>query len=692
MSKLSRLRLHNFKGKQSEWAMSPKMLLVGPNGAGKSAVLQAVMVGILGYEPRLGRTPASVVQLASGREMSVEIETDAKFIFHRTFKMSRGAVSTSVWVSPHQGEKNLADAHRRIAEEVGDFAVSFDLNAFLSLSDAKKRAFLFGLSPTRGNGWDKAHLKSRLIQAVRAPVSSLTLHAWIDKAFALWSEGHDLQSNFDRMLIYLKKEFSLWALRKKEGVLAARRMLHARNQEPFVPSEATRTTQREMEEVMERIIRIREELAKDEARRESAEARGREIETIRTRLAEWQEASASVEQIQKQLFELRGRSFDRAPLEEESGQIERAAAALLSEIDQEERRLGEQKIDLEMERKGLDRAESIRGICPVVEGIDCPIDFTPVIAEGRERLSEREMSIIEIEGLQSARWRRYREFQESLGRLQARARSLEEEARETALQIGAWEEMLRRSDRPEEDRAGLQERLVQLEAQEAADGGYADPDDLMLQKEGLERHLEELKRRLADQEERRSLWIAYQQNQVEVKKADANVEALKQLIAALGPKGLQGEMMKERMAPFSKIVNDLLRAIDPEKELLFRFQDPRGNEIFEMGWKRGERFIPFEALSTGERVLFSAALMTALILFREPRCRLLLVDHLESVDLHHRRRFIEALCTFVNEGHLDHFIAAGVEGIPPGEAARLGVKVIQMADPAQTSASLSERR
>jgi|GEM_PF-5485490 len=686
MSKLSRLRLHNFKGKRSEWAIAPKMLLVGPNGAGKSAVLQAVMVGILGYEPRLGRTPASVVQLASGREMSVEIETEAKFIFHRTFKMSRGAVSTSVWVSPHQGEKNLADAHRRIAEEVGDFAVSFDLNAFLSLSDAKKRAFLFSLSPTRGSGWDKAHLKSRLIQAVRAPVSSLTLHAWIDKAFALWSEGNDLQSNFDRMLIYLKKEFSLWSLRKKEGIMAARRMLHTRNQEPFVPSEATRTTQREIEEITERIIRIREELAKDEARRTSAEARGREIEGIRTRLEEWRAASASAGQIEKRIAELRGRSFERAPIEQERREIERAAAVLLAEIDQEEKRLGDLKIALEIEEKGLTRAESIRGLCPVVEGIDCPVDFTPIIVQGRDRLFEQKKTLTEIETLQSARWRHYRELQESLGHLQARAQLLEEGEREAQKQIAAWEEMLRRAGRREEERAELEASLRPLETEEAADGGYADPNDLVLQKEGLERHLEELKRRLSEQEERRSLWIAYQQNQVEVKKADANVEALKELIVALGPKGLQGEMMKEMVAPFSKIVNDLLHAIDPEKELTFRFQDLRGNEIFEMGWKRGEHFIPFEALSTGERVIFSAALMTALILFREPRCRLLLVDNLESVDLHHRRRFIEALCTFVNEGHLDHFIAAGVEGIPPGDAARLGVKMIQMADSEKVSA------
>lgn len=686
MSKLARLRLHNFKGKRSEWAIAPKMLLVGPNGAGKSALLQAVMVGILGYEPRLGRTPASVVQLASGREMSVEIETDAKFILHRTFKLSRGAVSTSVWVSPHQGEKNLADAHRRIAEEVGDFAVSFDLNAFLSLSDAKKRAFLFGLSPTKGLGWDKPHLKSRLIQAVRAPVSSLTLHARIDKAFALWSERHDLQSNFDRMLIYLKKECSLWSLRKKEGISAARRMLHTRNQEPFVPSEATRTTQREIEEIQERIIRIREELAKDEARRKSAEARGREIEGLRSRLTEREAIAASAEKIQTQIAELRSRSFDRVSVQEEKHQVEQATAALFDEIEQEEKRLNELKIALEMKKKGLDRAESVQGTCPVVEGVHCPVDFTPVITEGRDRLSAQETTITEIEALQLMRWQRYRELQESLGRLQARALLLDREERETQKQIAAWEEMLQRTDQGEARQADLAETLVRLEAEEAADGGYADPADLILQKEGLERHLEAMKGRLAEQEERRSLWIAYQQNQVDLKKADANVEALKQLIVALGPKGLQGEMIKEMIRPFSKIVNDLLHEIDLEKELTFRFQDVRGNEIFEMGWKRGESFIPFEALSTGERVLFSAALMTALILFREPRCRLLLVDNLESVDLDHRRRFIEALCAFVNEEHLDHFIVAGVEGIPPGDAARLGVKMIQMADSVHASA------
>lgn len=677
MSRLSKLRLNNFKGKRSEWVLAPKMLLIGPNGAGKSAVLQAVMVGILGYEPRLGRTPASVVQLASGREMSVELETEGKFLLHRSFKMSQGMVSTSVRVSPYQGEKNLADAHRRILEEVGDFAVAFDLNAFLTLSDAKKRAFLFGLSPMKSGRWDRGELKGRLIQAVRAPVSSLMLHAWIDKAFALWSDRLDMQSNLDRMLSFLKKEYSIWTLRKKEGVATARQMLSSRNQDPLFFSEGARAIQKKIEEITERLIQVREELAKDEERRKRAASREKEITAYREKIARGRVSSdAESGRGAHPLSELKGRLFDPSPLEAEISRLEEKMVFLAGEIDAEEKKENDLKVSLEIEERGVERAETVRGQCPVMEGVACPVDFTRPIQSRRERLAEGRKRLEEIEQAQRLRWDRYRVGQERLGVLRAERQLLVHRENETKAQIDGWERLLREQ---EEGFDQAVQALARLEDEEAADGGYADPDDLMIQKEGLERQLEEKKGLLAEQEGHRSLWIAYQQNQVEIKKAEANVEALKKILSALGPKGLQGEIMKEIVRPFSKIVNDLLHSIDPQKELAFRFQDGRGNEIFEMGWKKGEQFIPFEALSTGERVLFSAAFMTGLIIFREPRCRMLLVDNLESVDLFHRRRFMEALCRFVDEGHLDHVIAAGVEGIPPEEAARLGLQLIEMA-------------
>jgi exonuclease SbcC len=664
------------------------MLLVGPNGAGKSAILQACVVGILGYEPKLGRTPASVAQLASGREMSVELETAGKFVVHRTFKMNQGMVSTSVWVSPYQGEKNLADAHRRILEEVGDFAVAFDLNVFLSLSDAKKRTFLFGLSQVNMGKWDKARLKGQLIQVTRAPVSSLTLHAWIDKAFSIWSDRLDLQSNLDRMLLYLKKEYSLWSLKQKEGIAAARRMIASRNQDTPLLNESG-PTRKKIEEIREQIVQIREEMARDETRRKNAEGREAEIEQIRMQLAQWHLSSvpASIEEIQRQLSTLRSETFDRAALEKEADQLERETVRLRMEIDAEEKKWTGLKMALETEERHLIRAGQISGKCPVVEGVDCPVDFSLPMVRRQEQLSKQKTILADMENEQKLRSAQYRAVQERQMQIEAILDSRAEDQKKKEAQIAAWGKMLKQQEEGETERESarrkIEERLARLEAEALEEGGYADPDDLTLQKEGLERQLEEKKALLSEQEAQRSIWIAYQQNQVEIKKANANVDALKKLIGGLGPKGLQGEVMKEMIRPFSKIVNDLLHSIDPEKELVFRFQDARGNEIFEMGWQKGERFIPFEALSTGERVLFSAALMTGLIIFREPRCRLLLVDNLESVDLHHRRQFLRALSAFVDQGHLDHFIAAGVEGIPEEEGAGLGLKIVQMASPVE---------
>src|SRR5581483_10036494 len=581
MAKLSKLRLHNFKGKRSEWAIAQKMLLVGPNGAGKTAVLQAFMVGILGYEPRLGRTPASVAQLASGREMSVELETEGKFVVHRTFKMNQGMVSTSVWVSPYQGERNLADAHRRILEEVGDFAVAFDLNAFLSLSDAKKRTFLFGLSPVNLGKWDKARLKGQLIHTARAPVSSLTLHAWIDKAFSVWSEGLDLQSNLERMLAYLKKEYSLWSLKQKEGIAAARRMIASRNQEVALIHESG-ATRKKIEEIREEIIRIREEIARDEIRRKSAEGRAGEMARIRGQLAQWKDRPASVDSIREQLARWRGEAVDPASLQSEAGRLERDASRLLAEIDGAEKKRSELTLALEAEGRALARAGQLRGKCPVIDGVDCPVDFTQPVARRQEQLSLQKGALAGLERQQKIKSAEYRAGQEKLARIRATLERQTEEEQKRGAQIAVWEKMLEEQERGtaerEEERKRLEAALARLEAEEAEDGGYADPDDLLLQKEGLERQLEEAQQLLADQEAQRSLWIAYQQNQVEVKKAGASAEALKKLIAALGPKGLQGEVLKEMIRPFSKIVNDLLHSIDPEKELAFRFQDVRGNE------------------------------------------------------------------------------------------------------------------
>ncbi|WDT82204.1 MAG: AAA family ATPase [Candidatus Manganitrophus sp.] len=158
MSKLARLRLHNFKGKRSEWAIAPKMLLVGPNGAGKSALLQAVMVGILGYEPRLGRTPASVVQLASDREMSVEIETDAKFILHRTFKLSRGRSRPRFGFRPIKG--------RRIwPMPIGASPKKWVILPFLSIS------MRFSPSPMRRSGRFSSGSRRRRGSGGTSPIS-----------------------------------------------------------------------------------------------------------------------------------------------------------------------------------------------------------------------------------------------------------------------------------------------------------------------------------------------------------------------------------------------------------------------------------------------------------------------------------------------------------------------------------------
>ncbi len=65
MARIRTLKLANFKGVTARDELSGKDLFLGANGTGKTARLQALKVGILGYDPDVGAKPAATFSLAT---------------------------------------------------------------------------------------------------------------------------------------------------------------------------------------------------------------------------------------------------------------------------------------------------------------------------------------------------------------------------------------------------------------------------------------------------------------------------------------------------------------------------------------------------------------------------------------------------------------------------------------------------
>lgn len=84
----------NLKGRNISIAPGTMNVIVGPNWGGKTTILTAIRIGLLGYDPALGKRAIDTFQLATGDEMAVRLETN-KGVIGRTWKMKKGKVSSS---------------------------------------------------------------------------------------------------------------------------------------------------------------------------------------------------------------------------------------------------------------------------------------------------------------------------------------------------------------------------------------------------------------------------------------------------------------------------------------------------------------------------------------------------------------------------------------------------------------------
>src|SRR5690606_27184073 len=127
LTEISAVRLKSLRDLRLE--VGPLVALAGPNGSGKTAILQAVRLAILGYEPSVGKTLGATKTLyGDGRMASVGLVFDDGFTIARGFSDS---IATNVM--PLRGESTERQRQARIEAETGAFLPSFDFEAFLGL-------------------------------------------------------------------------------------------------------------------------------------------------------------------------------------------------------------------------------------------------------------------------------------------------------------------------------------------------------------------------------------------------------------------------------------------------------------------------------------------------------------------------------------------------------------------------------
>lgn len=241
---ITAITMRNFKSQMESQKLTGKDIFVGPNGKGKTTRLQAVGIALLGYVPGKSKLPAETFKLASADNMSVGLVTD-NLSFTRTFTRSEksgkdGAnsvtVSQGIDISPSRGEKKAADKEARIAAEVGNFPVMLDFNEFLSLSDSKRRDFIYGLSSIKTDLWDRTkvenHIRTKLLTLdleVNNPDQYKIMNGLITDAMREYRENADIQAGLQSMIEWAKAKQTHWNDEKKNAVGAVKKLADMKN-------------------------------------------------------------------------------------------------------------------------------------------------------------------------------------------------------------------------------------------------------------------------------------------------------------------------------------------------------------------------------------------------------------------------------------------------------------------------------
>ncbi|GKV56004.1 hypothetical protein NCCP2222_19510 [Sporosarcina sp. NCCP-2222] len=688
---ITEIRIKNMKGQTVTQHLSGKNIIIGKNGSGKTTRIQALGLAMLGNVPGQAKTSAANFKFATGDEMAVGLKTDGfeftrGFIKDEKFNSKTGertvSVKENVSVSPGKGERTVTQKKERIIQEIGNFPVAMDFNEFLKLSDAKRRDFIYSLSPIESSSWDKEKLSAYLhekmiptdLQVNNADLYEIT-NEFISEALKEYADGLNNHEGLQSMLDWTAKELSYWRRKQSDSQGAVRQMSEMKNQ--LIETDRNiAEAKKELEELQASLIEVEKKISADTEKKRNIDERLERISAIKKEmdLVKGTELQTSTEDIDKEIASLTASIPLPISVEEKLGPINKQIAELHSQSFEQQQKVNhirEQVMNIQANVQTLDgtlrRVGEMAGMCVISPMISCPKDFTGFdsyidgkkqqAAEALQKLNEEHAK---EDALLLTLKNKANELESQKAALFTQAQKVQFHREEVAEKIKAKEAERQRIislvERRNNKLHSLNEELDKLTNQKVEPIG--DISLMTRQTEGTRARIEELKKQVEEKEKSKQTLILMNENVLQNNEAEYKASAAKSLQDFLGPKGVQGELVKEILEPIRLQIKENLKLMNFSQTPYFETESETGKELFEFGWvnEQGHR-VNFDALSTGQQTVYLAAMMMTIIDRAQPKLKILAMDNLNHLDKHNFQLLVNGLNGLAHK--VDNIILAG---------------------------------
>jgi len=642
--KLNKITTSNTKGRNIDCELSGRDIFTGPNGAGKTTHLESVMAGILGYIPGKGKKLEDVFNMASGTEMAITLAAENGFSCTRTInqkvtrKRSTGektySLTSSTSIFPPKSEKTESQKKTRISEEFGDFALMFDLDEFLAMSDDKKRSFIFSLTDPSKFGWDK----EKVFESIKKEFSDEDMLGPLEQ---IWDNNIGVPDNLANMVDWAKSQLS-----EAKGALKS---AIASKQELLEQKQSMGGSQRPRHQIKEELDASREKL---ENTTKIIAANAEKV----SMLVSLKEEKARLEEALKQdIPEPKNMDDLNKKLKLESDKAVEAKERV-DRLRAKRSELGEKLAGQRSEKKVLqERLDGITqsiGICPLT-GKDCP-DSTAIEAFKKElkaKIEELSNSMKELGGMI--------EETDNIG-LEAAASLSEKEASSNAIakEIADEKVLIEKRKRIADIREDLEKTTRKI-----AETVITDTEIMEKAVAGIKERIAELEKEGEGGQEIHDIEKAFDRANLSSIDLEEKIERIEDLCILMGTGRLQGNILEDTVSPLVEKINQLLQKTCESYNLTLDLYDKNGRPTFSLAWDKGGTIIPFESLSGGEKAVFSVAILCALVIAKDPPVKVLCLEASE-IDQKNLDMLLGSVEDFGSD--IDNFLIA--THITPSEA------------------------
>ena len=685
---LKRITMENMKGTTAIQELTGRDIILGRNGAGKTTRMQSIGLAMNGYVPGKGKTVADTFKMASDETMAVGLETDS-FEMSRTYtrssKLKKNGetevkISQALFISPSAGETTNVQKEQRIRTELGDFPVMMDFGAFIAMTDSQKRDFIYSLSGSQ-TVWDKDRITDELrtgacVDDTINEKFATVCEANIAETMSQYKDGIDVQAGLLAMSEYAKDQLKYWKKEKSNSDGAARKLTELKNKGQQTDRDLAENEQK-LRELEYRKEKITQDIANAKAQNEYHNTRQRELARINAEIEALSEVPNAekiselendIERLEKSLADADEKIFEEAEktLIDKAAEIKSRKKEVAQEVDNATNRVVTINAEIKSNSDLLKRIEAMNGCCAFSPNLPCNQDFSEFIQKTNDILDDAYDAQDEAEGQLDTAREKLQDIEEEIEENEKEKRELHQDLKnfrkavdEAKRELEARKAELESINGREPVLASNKELKAVIEA-EIEKNPLVDLTAMNEEKTLVSGQIEALRATVDQQKKFKNDLINIKANIIDSKTAEFQVMSWKNIVDTLGQNGIKGKMVKEMLDPMKSEIDRKIKDIGIFQEMYFETESATGREVFAFGFEdtvSGQRR-PFDALSTGEQLLFMITLMTTIIDKANPPLKLLAIDNINDLDKNNLKLILHGLNKAGST--MDNIILSGV--------------------------------